>query len=88
MTEQKVKILEIKKTGRFLSRNRKNLMIVEDELKGDNPRRFHTAIAPINFPAKVGEYIFKTKEVNYVGTHPETINETREMYEKLVKESK
>jgi methyl coenzyme M reductase subunit D len=85
MTENKIKIIKKSVTGK--DEKGRSLMIVEDE-SIKNQKRFNTAIAPKDFHAKVGAYISKTREVNYVKSHMEDINEVEKMYSYLLKESK
>jgi len=85
MSENKIKIIKKSVTGN--DEKGRSLMIVEDE-SIKSQKRFNTAIAPKDFHAKVGEYISKTKEVNYVKSHMEDINDVENMYSHLLEGSK
>jgi hypothetical protein len=87
MTEEKnIRIMKREKVGK--DERSRCLMLVEDQsIRGSN--RFATAISPHYHPEfRVGNLISKTREINYVKPHMEGIDKAREMYEKLVKESR
>ena len=85
MSENKIRIIKKSVTGK--DEKGRSLMIIEDE-SIKSPKRFATAIAPRDFHAQVGESILKTREINYVESHMEDINDVKNMYSYLLKESK
>jgi hypothetical protein len=85
MSENKIKIIKKSVTGN--DEKGRSLMLVEDE-SSKSSKRFYTAIAPKDFHAKAGEHISKTREVNYVKSHPGEITEADNMYSYLLKESR
>ena len=54
----------------------------------DDSKKFYTALAPIDYDAKRGDRIIKTKDMSFVSVHPyDTEKEGIDMYKKILRGS-